>query len=366
MNNGLQWDDFLIIIANEYRLTKVEKEFFFKRFAKENLEKKDGEMSRLVMGNDSQEQTYRKRKSNVYKKFKDIINHDGKDKFPILLKKLEKEYQSRYFSQEITKSPLEPKNKVSNPFIPLSGVIDNSWLFFNREEEINSIFEVLNSGSSVAIIGEGGVGKSSLLKAIAQKADKYLEKPRKSIYIDLQNIQSDDDFYTALCEKVGIEISRGYLLQRNLKLHRILLLLDVVENISYDWFTNKLRSQLRGLASNFEPPLRLVIAASKSLDTLFPDSGDKTSPFENICIEEHLKPWNEKTIRNFINARLQADFLEPEYQGIKFGEDEILQIIESSKGYPRKVIHQCHELFKSKSYNSGLLNKSFQEGGTES
>ena len=66
MNNGLQWDDFLIIIANEYRLTKVEKEFFVKRFAKENLDKKDGEMSRLVLENDTQGEAYIKRKSNVY------------------------------------------------------------------------------------------------------------------------------------------------------------------------------------------------------------------------------------------------------------------------------------------------------------
>ena len=208
---------------------------------------------------------------------------------------------------------------------------------------------MLNSGSSVAIIGEGGVGKSSLLKAIAQRAGQYLEKPRKSIYIDLQHIQSDDDFYTALCEEVGIEFCRGYQLQKNLKLHRILLLLDVVENLSYDWFTNQLRSQLRGLAIDSGPPLRLVIAASKSLDILFPDSGDKTSPFENICLVQHLKPWNEKTIRSFIEARLQADFLKLEYQGIKFGEDEILQIIESSKGYPGKVMRGCYELFKSKS-----------------
>ena len=348
MDNGLQWDDFLKIIASEYNLTLAQKEFFLTRFAKENLDKSDRDICILVMGDDNEE-AYKKRKSQVYNKFKEIINHDRKDKFPILLKWLETEYQNQYFRQEITKLPPEPENKVSNPFIPLSGIIDSPWLFFNREGEINSIFEVLNSGSSVAIIGEGGVGKSSLLKAIAQRARQYLEKPRKSIYIDLQHIQSDDDFYTALCEEVGIEICRGYQLQKNLKLHRILLLLDVVENLSYDWFTNQLRSQLRGLASDFDPPLRLVIAASKSLDILFPDSGDKTSPFENICLVQDLKSWNEKTIRSFIEARLQADFLKLEYQGIKFGEDEILQIIESSKGYPGKVMRGCYELFKSKS-----------------
>ncbi|MCL2931276.1 MAG: hypothetical protein MGG11_02965, partial [Trichodesmium sp. MAG_R03] len=159
MDNGLQWDDFLKIIASEYNLTLAQKEFFLTRFAKENLDKSDRDICILVMGDDNEE-AYKKRKSQVYNKFKEIINHDGRDKFPILLEWLKQEYQ-----KQITKLPPEPENKVSNPFIPLSGTIDSPWLFFNREGEINSIFEVLNSGSSVAIIGEGGVGKSSLLKA---------------------------------------------------------------------------------------------------------------------------------------------------------------------------------------------------------
>ncbi|MEB3340232.1 ATP-binding cassette domain-containing protein [Okeania sp.] len=66
--------------------------------------------------------------------------------------------------------PTESSEKFPNPFIPLNGIIDNPKLFFNREKEITKIFEVLNSGGSIAIIGKSGVGKSSLLKAIAQKA----------------------------------------------------------------------------------------------------------------------------------------------------------------------------------------------------
>ncbi|MGD1700985.1 AAA family ATPase [Dapis sp. BLCC M229] len=347
MENWEFWDDFLKNIAVDYKLTLAEQEFFLGRFKRINLEKDETEICRIVMGDDNEE-AYKKRKSQVYRKFKKIINHSGKNKFPILLKWLETEYHNRYDRQQNPNTLTQFQEKVSNPFIPLSGIIDNPKFFFNREREITRIFEVLNSGSSIAIIGESGVGKSSLLKAIAQKASQYLKKPRKPIYIDLQNIHNDNDFYTAICEEVGIEICQGYKLQRNIKLYRILLLLDVVENISYDWFTNKLRSQLRGLANDVDPPLRLVVAASKPLDILFPDSGDKTSPFKNICIEEYLEPWNEKTIRDFIESRLQADFLEQEYQGIEFSEDEISDIIKTSDGHPGKVKHQCYELFERK------------------
>ncbi|NES03077.1 MAG: ATP-binding protein [Okeania sp. SIO2F4] len=347
MENWEQWENFLKSIAIDYKLTSAEQEFFFRRFERINLEKDDKEICCLVMG-DENEEAYKKRKSQVYRKFQTIINHSGKNKFPILLEWLETEYKNRYTQQQNYNTSTEFPQKVSNPFIPLNGIIDNPKFFFNREREINRIFEVLNSGSSIAIIGESGVGKSSMLKAIAQKASQYLKKTRKPIYIDLQNIHSDDDFYAELCEQIGIKISRGRNLKLNIKPYRILLLLDVVENMIYDWFTNKLRSQLRGLANDVDPPLRLVVAASKPLDILFPDSGDQTSPFKNICIEEYLESWNQETIRDFIKSKLQADFLEPEYQGIEFSEDEISDIIKTSDGYPGKVKHQCYELFERK------------------
>ena len=116
MDNGVQWDIFLTIIAFEYKLTTAEKEFFSIRFKNENLEKNDGDISRIVMGNDNQEQAYRKRKKNVYAKFKGIINHDGKDKFPILLQWLKQEYQNRHFPQQITK-PLQEFEEIGRAHV---------------------------------------------------------------------------------------------------------------------------------------------------------------------------------------------------------------------------------------------------------
>ena len=53
----------------------------------------------------------------------------------------------------------QPVNN-SNPFIPFNGVIDRPELFFNRTQEIQRIFELLNNRSSVAVIGERAIGKS--------------------------------------------------------------------------------------------------------------------------------------------------------------------------------------------------------------
>ncbi|MDY6805278.1 MAG: AAA family ATPase [Cyanobacteriota bacterium] len=234
---------------------------------------------------------------------------------------------------------------IVNPFFPLTGKLDNPQLFFNRDKEKRRIFEILNSGSSVALIGERQIGKSSLLLAIRQQAESQLTTPRQGIYLDLQNIRDEDDFYGALCHAINIETTKGYFLERSLQKHRLLLLLDEVEKMTWDGFTNNIRSELRGLAEGSNAPLRLVVAARSSLDILFPDSEGMTSPFANICIEEKIGRWNEDTMRGFISSRLNSPLLKPEAKGVNFTEEEIARVMEESGGHPQKLMQLCHGLY---------------------
>jgi len=235
----------------------------------------------------------------------------------------------------------------NNPFIPQHGKIDEPRFFFGREREIRWVFQTLNSGSSVAIIGERAIGKSSVLQAIYREAPNQLRPPRQPIYLDLKNVCDENDFYGALCHKAGIDTAKGYLLQRALESHRLLLLLDEVEKMTWDGFTNQVRGQLRGLAEGNNAPLRLVVAACTSLDTLFPDSQDKnmTSPFKGICIEETLKQWDEKICREFIASRLHASWLTPVAQPVNFTEEEIAGLIAESGGYPQKLMQLCYQTY---------------------
>ena len=235
----------------------------------------------------------------------------------------------------------------NNPFIPQHGKIDDPRFFFGREREIRQVFEMLNSGSSVAIIGESAIGKSSVLQAIYREAPNQLHHLRQPIYLDLKNVCDENDFYGALCHKAGIETAKGYLLERALESHRLLLLLDEVEKMTWDGFTNQVRGQLRGLAEGNNAPLRLVVAACTSLDTLFPDSQDKnmTSPFKGICIEETLKQWDEKISREFIASRLHAEGLTPVTKPVSFTEAEIAGLIAESGGYPQKLMKLCYQTY---------------------
>lgn len=238
---------------------------------------------------------------------------------------------------------LQPNREqiTQNPFTPLVGKIKDPKCFFGREKELCWVFDTLNEGSSVAIIGEGGSGKSSLLWAIKQQAAERLQIARQAIPIDMSQIENGNDFYFALCSQVGIPTVKGYSLTRALENHdrKFLLLLDEVENMAWEGFTNQVRRQLRGLANDTNPPLRLVVAASKPLAVLFPDSGGMTSPFQGICREERISPWDKGIIRQFIQQRLAAT-------PIQFTEAEILQLIDRSRGLPRKLMQLCHDLYK--------------------
>ncbi|MBD2015322.1 ATP-binding protein [Microcoleus sp. FACHB-53] len=231
-------------------------------------------------------------------------------------------------------------SKLTNPFTPQHGIVDNLELFFNRDREIRRVFEVLNSGSSVALIGEEGIGKSSLLWKICQLAESCLHSPRQSVFLDLNWVNDENDFYSALCHEIGIPESKDYSLTRNLRDRRILLAIDNVGKMTWEGFTRGVRDRLRGLAEGSTAPLKLILAASEPLERLFNDSQDegKTSPLAGICQEENLKPWDETTARAFIDARLAMT-------SVRFSKEEIIQLVQESGGHPRRLMQLCYRTY---------------------
>jgi hypothetical protein len=227
-----------------------------------------------------------------------------------------------------------------NPFEPLSGAVDDAGLFFPREGLVSRVFELLTSGSSVALIGAAESGKSSLLREIGRCASSRLNVPRQVVRLDLSQVFGDNDFYTYLCSEVGIAECREFALGRALKNLRILLMLDEADVMSWEGFTNPLRKQLRGLASDEgqNSPLKLVVAAREPLDQVFLDSG-VVSPFENICLQEMMEPWDERMIRSFISSRLGAG-------RVQFSGGEIDRIVQETGGNPGKVMRACFELYR--------------------
>lgn len=227
-----------------------------------------------------------------------------------------------------------------NPFVPLNGRVEEKYLFFDREREFRRIFEVLNSGSSIVLIGEEGIGKSSLLWMINQQAKIFLKSERQPVFLDLNLLHNESQFYSELCYEIGIPESKDYQLTRNLRNHKILLAIDNVGKLTGEGFTRNIRDYLRGLAEGSNASLKLILAATEPLNNLFKDSQEQgnTSPLAGICQEEHIHSWNEATIHAFIASRLART-------SVSFTEEEIIQLIQESGGHPRKLMQLCYQTF---------------------
>ncbi len=167
------------------------------------------------------------------------------------------------------------------------------------------------------------------------------------MFLDLNLLHDENEFYSALCYEVGISDSKGYMLTRNLRDKRVLLAIDNVGKFTWTGFTRQVRDQLRGLAEGSNACLRLILAASEPLERLFNDSQDdgRTSPLAGICQEEYIKPWDKTSAIDFINSRLALT-------SVSFTEAEIMQIIRESGGHPRKLMQLCYRTYSN--YTEGM------------
>ncbi|WP_051871218.1 nSTAND1 domain-containing NTPase [Chloroflexus sp. MS-G] len=244
-------------------------------------------------------------------------------------------------ARELTASPPNPPAVYPpNPFTPLSGRITDPTRIFGRQREVQQALDYLRAGSSVAFIGDSGVGKSSLLTLLKERAETELG--RTPILLDMQKLHSEDDYYEALCEEAGIAtVKGGRKLERALRGRRLLLLLDEIEKMTWDGFSHNLRAELRGLAEGECAPFKLVLVARSPLDRLFPDSELNTSPLAGICQQINVKPWNNATARTFIQQRLSGT-------PVHFSDGEIELLVRSSNGLPLRLMQSAFNLYRTK------------------
>lgn len=234
-----------------------------------------------------------------------------------------------------------PPPPAPNPFMPIFEPITDAAQVYGREADLRSIHNVLKSGGNVALIGESGVGKSSLLTLLCAQPPRI---SRKAIRLDLSLIRSDAEFYSRLCELVGIADCHGYALSRALQSagRRYLLCLDEVGKMTSDGFSRDLRLELRGYTQSdeqgVEAPLKLVLAAPQSLDRMFADSG-LVSPLANVCAEVRVGRWDEATCRGFIDARLSGS-------GVTFDKSQIAQLVHDSDGHPQRLVRAAFDLYE--------------------
>ena len=243
-----------------------------------------------------------------------------------------------------SQSALRPTHAqvLPNPF-GRRGRIDDPAAFFGREELLRRIFEELGKGSSLSLIGEHEIGKSSLLWMIQHQGTTKLALPPDAILqINMQSVHGEDDFFEALCDELRIAPCRGHKLTRSLRDKRYILCLDEIEKMRRDNFSADVRGELRGLADGANAPLTLVIASSLPLAELFSDKlDDKTSPLANICSPLDVTPFTRAEAHAFLETSLRGT-------GVTFSDDERAELLELSGRHPARLQQAAAALYRRK------------------
>lgn len=231
-----------------------------------------------------------------------------------------------------------------NPF-GKRGRLDTPDSFYRRESLLRRIYDELRKGQSVVLLGDEQMGKSSLLSYVAREGKKELPQ-YTFVYLDLNTIRNDSDFFTALCDKLQLPVDkipqcRGHELHKHLKNKKYVLCLDEIGRLTCDKFDREMRDELRGLAEGEQAPLRLLIASHKPLQEVFTDSSQYQSPLANICTVIRIEPFSLDEVTGLIQQYLRE-------QKIQFSETEIADIFEHSQGQPFNVQQQASALYQQK------------------
>ena len=202
------WQSFLLEIFEVYGLSPKERAIFLAKFPEENTFKSNKEVAEVAIAEKnydipSNPETVERQMRNIYnKRYYPKDNLEGflgnkyrrsEEKDAAFLAWLKPKYLDWLSNQRSAFSTGDRTPAISsNPFIPHAGKVDDPQLFFGRKGEIRKVFDFLNNNDSVVLIGEEGIGKSSLLSAICQQAKNLLLSPRKPIYLDLNRVRDND------------------------------------------------------------------------------------------------------------------------------------------------------------------------------
>ena len=233
-----------------------------------------------------------------------------------------------------------PRDWCGNPFGD-RGRIEDPSRFFDRQDLLHQIFEELGKGSSISLVGESQIGKSSILAMVCKKGQGQIQpRPDGFIDLDLQCIRNEDDFFKALCDRLAIPNCRGYDLASALEGKRYILCLDEMEKMrNSSRFSDEIRAELKGLADGAKRPLKLVFASRSPLEEIFPDSPEMTSPLSGIYRCLKVPPFSEEVARAFLQHRLQGT-------GTTFSEVQITDLLAESKGNPARLQSAAADLYR--------------------
>lgn len=231
-----------------------------------------------------------------------------------------------------------------NPFTD-RGRINDPNRFFVRQPIVRELQQALAAGNSIALIGDSGVGKSSLLKYLQMTHSTWLPH-HQVLYLNLQGVLNESDFCTEVLQELT-PLHMGRLrtvtdalvaLKRAVRGRKLLLMFDEVERLAEGDLTPRLQGLLRALLE--EGNLLLLVASKLPIHKVFPPS-DPTSPLHNVFSAKVLPYFAQEEMHRFLQQRLAAT-------SIRFSDDEVSSIWQASSGHPAKIQRAAEAHFSRK------------------
>ncbi len=237
---------------------------------------------------------------------------------------------------------------LNNPF-KYQGRITDVHAFFGRETLLQEIFDHLRRGQNIFLFGEKGSGKSSILSMVCKHIYEQSTSRNNAetfIYLDMQYVDNQEEFFDALCMELGIPVCLPYELVRLLEGKHYIVCLDHIEKISHARFS-RIPLLLSGLANGINSPMTLVIASCLSSRQLSQISRE-ASALTNICHAIQVPPFSLEEIRQFADSRLHSN-------EIKFTEADIQLLWQETDGNPRRLQKIAAKLHRQRSFSRKLF-----------
>jgi hypothetical protein len=252
-----------------------------------------------------------------------------------------------------------------NPYITGASLPANSPLFFGRQRELHDILSVLrqpNKPSSVSLLGERRIGKSSLLNQIFQELNK--EDKLCAVFATAQNFSelTEQTFFKSLKQNISQVVNpdlieneivsydnlRDYIQSLAKQGYRFVIMIDEFEKLSGNpEFKTSFFSHLRALGERPEFRLGYVISSRRALQHLCQTHKIEESNFWNIFDQKILGLLNEKDAKDLLFKPLQKTL------AIQFPDDNFWDKFKTKTGcHPLLIQLTASEYWNAKHSNS--------------
>lgn len=225
------------------------------------------------------------------------------------------------------------------PFGDKGCIVDTN-RFFERKTIFEQLYQYLTYGWNSSLVGDFGMGKSSILRKLCQEGYQHLNlNPYSFLYFNLQLGYRPQYFLEAFSKalKINSEIRLNqFELQNILGNKRYIICLDEIGSLKLlpNSDLQYLLNLLRALAES--QYFTLVTASHLPLDHLFPHS--LSSAFADIFHQIDVPLFTEDEVEAFIRHRLKNN-------AIQFTDEQIEQLFRDSKGHPAKLQKMALDLY---------------------